>query len=270
MRVNGNFPAFLAPTQSTAKFDQARFDSARLSFRERPGLALYLQGRLSALLDGHHRATCAAMHGERFRALTISAAHVDNNQGKCFLAAHQVSVPIDEVASANRGLVGNLVRDRSFGVSEWKDLDVDAYHALLQRVVWPELPKWVTSVINPANYWNNDKLDALAWFSRRGVAVEQEMIEEALAGNVEHAMDRWVLTALLKTLFAVEDPRAVVTAVRVTQSPGWSLLWERAYQLLSTVRSEEVENQFVQFLIDDDGSRPEIRAIVDRYFESAS
>lgn len=65
---NGDFPAFLIATQSTRCFRPASFAAARKTFRQHPGLAYYLSGRLSALLDGHHRALAAAELGAPFCA----------------------------------------------------------------------------------------------------------------------------------------------------------------------------------------------------------
>lgn len=260
-------PVFLAPTQSTAKFHLNRYEVARLTYQDSPGLAFHLGGRLSALLDGHHRATCAAMNGVRFRALTIAAAQSrEYRDGRTGLGAPGVYVPLSEISPQSRDLL-NQFRTSPITLRETKYVDVAECHAALQRVVWPPLPKQITSIMNTATYPTDYQCDLMERIQDRDSHISDEIIESTLQGNCDHSDDRWLLSNLLEGLFAAQDSRFVPTAISVVKNPAWGGIWQTAYQLLSSIRSEEVENQFVQFLIDDDGSRPEIRAIVDRYFE---
>ncbi len=65
-------PCFLAPTQPTNKFQRSSFTQAQRDYRTKPGLALKLDCKVSALLDGHHRALYAALNRERVSCLTLS------------------------------------------------------------------------------------------------------------------------------------------------------------------------------------------------------
>lgn len=64
-------PLFLAPTQPAGVFRPEAQAAAEQSYATRPGLALHLDGCVSALLDGHHRALCAARHGAHFPCITM-------------------------------------------------------------------------------------------------------------------------------------------------------------------------------------------------------
>jgi hypothetical protein len=64
-------PAFLLPTQRTAAFNSPSWERARQTHQSHPGVALFLGGYGSALLDGHHRATAAATEGLSFPCVTF-------------------------------------------------------------------------------------------------------------------------------------------------------------------------------------------------------
>lgn len=64
-------PAFLLPTQQTSSFRVANWELAKQTHVTHPGVALFLSGYGSALLDGHHRATAAAVDGRSFPSVTF-------------------------------------------------------------------------------------------------------------------------------------------------------------------------------------------------------
>ena len=69
-------PAFLLPTQQTSSFREANWELARQTHETHPGVALFLSGYGSALLDGHHRATAAAVAGKSFPCVTFKSETV--------------------------------------------------------------------------------------------------------------------------------------------------------------------------------------------------
>lgn len=75
-RVLPNFPYYLCPTQPSEKFDEARMEYYRRRIREgagvEPALAYHMEGSVSALLDGHHRAAACTLEGIHLPCLTIS------------------------------------------------------------------------------------------------------------------------------------------------------------------------------------------------------
>ena len=64
-------PCFLAPSQSPTNFSYESLNRAKDSYNTHPGLALELRQQGALLLDGHHRATAAALAGKPFACLTI-------------------------------------------------------------------------------------------------------------------------------------------------------------------------------------------------------
>jgi hypothetical protein len=67
-------PTFLVPTQPLAKLDRATVEFYRKEIREGKrvgGIAYHIEGYMSALLDGHHRATAALYENTQIDCLTI-------------------------------------------------------------------------------------------------------------------------------------------------------------------------------------------------------
>lgn len=70
-------PVFLMPSQPTNKYEGWRLEHAQQTFRTHPGLVFHLHSGGGVLLDGHHRATAAALAKEPFICLTINDEQAD-------------------------------------------------------------------------------------------------------------------------------------------------------------------------------------------------
>ncbi|MFT3880432.1 MAG: hypothetical protein QM703_12315 [Gemmatales bacterium] len=66
-------PCYLVPSQHPSCFSFDSLGHAKERFAMHPGLALKLLDTASLLLDGHHRATAAALAGQTFSCLTIQS-----------------------------------------------------------------------------------------------------------------------------------------------------------------------------------------------------
>lgn len=98
-------PQFLLPTQAKSQFDRQRYENALACMDLYPGIAYHIIGTVSALLDGHHRATAAAKRQTTFDCITISPHVVVCSHGD----EHRLFVPflgeldIPEMASMIQG-----------------------------------------------------------------------------------------------------------------------------------------------------------------------
>jgi hypothetical protein len=68
-----------------------------------------------------------------------------------------------------------------------------------------------------------------------------------------------------RLLIALNDERAKDIALKISDSESYVGLWEDAFNYLSTIKSEEIEDFFVNFLINDEGIRPYLTRIADEY-----
>lgn len=75
-RILPCFPCFLYPSQSVQKYDSMRVNYYRERIRAGemlpPVLAYHIDGYMSVLLDGHHRACACALEGVKVPCLTLS------------------------------------------------------------------------------------------------------------------------------------------------------------------------------------------------------
>ncbi|MDE5770999.1 MAG: hypothetical protein K2I06_05110, partial [Ruminococcus sp.] len=78
-RCTDSFPKYLYPTQSADHCNQKRIDEYVEILKNNPNppraLAYHEYGFISALLDGHHKATASALLGKKINCLTIMSAY---------------------------------------------------------------------------------------------------------------------------------------------------------------------------------------------------
>ena len=93
-----------------------------------------------------------------------------------------------------------------------------------------------------------------------------ERIERLFCGQEHGAPEPWLI---LQALIASKDPRAVRLALRVGRSHRPDL-WDDAFRFLATVRVQEVEDFFIDFLVSDEGQHPWLERIADDYLAESA
>lgn len=91
--------------------------------------------------------------------------------------------------------------------------------------------------------------------------MSEQRIDALVAAGESSTPQLW---AMLQALIASRDPRATVLALRVGEG-HWPALWRDAFRYLATVRTEQVEDFFIQFLIRDEGLHPWLEVIANEY-----
>lgn len=260
-------PVFLLGTQPPACFSASRYRAARESYQSRPGIALHMTGRMSALLDGHHRALAAAAAGETFTCITISylpKLREDSSEFGIEASRDNVS-PAPELSRsdadwilANRGL---------FPI--WRNSAANTSHLSPGDAARSPQNEWTLPVELPnlhAAYPDDEAMDGVFRLAGKDRKIRDDTIEGILAADSEVIDSEVTVVDLLFALAHLRDPRLVLTAQRVARDFRWRRAWFVAYGLLAAHRCPEVDDLFVEFLVNDDGTRPEIKAIIDDYF----
>jgi hypothetical protein len=93
-----------------------------------------------------------------------------------------------------------------------------------------------------------------------------ERIERLFGGQEHGSPELWLV---LQALIVSKDPRAVRLALRVGRS-YWPDLWDDAFQFLATVRAQEIEDFFIDFLVRDEGQHPWLERIADGYLAESA
>lgn len=261
-------PAFLFPSQPAWRFDPNRFEE----YLDQPdaalgGLAFYLDGFMSTLLDGHHRAAASCVKGQALRCLTLLETNV-------FVEGVDSKGNWRSVGGID--LDGRCVdrNDLPEEVRRWLDKNARKRFAPLseEQVRYPETlcrqgigenQRTTFPAVLAQSAWTFPTLAGLESIILAPDLSDQR-IETLLANPCDRNLDE--MSHTLNALIALHDLRAIPVARRIARDRGWRILWPEAYRYLAAHPSLETEDLFIQFCIDDDGARPDISKIVNDYF----
>jgi hypothetical protein len=259
-------PAFLLPTQPTNKYDEGRVEFYREQIRQGVqlgGIVYYFGGYLSAILDGHHRATASFAEGVPLNCLTI--CKVDgiyhngagfNKQASGLLMAGQTIdssiLPQDIIKAV----------DKSYNHKVNNQLSAAETDRLLSMVTegWSSNIS-MDSYLNKSNRFPTYK--GIEAIDKAG-DLSDERIEYLLKEAKQHEEED--MEYVFQALIALGDNRTPRVAKAIASSERWISLWVEAFEFLADIRTQEIEDFFVDYLINDDKKRPEITKIIDDYF----
>lgn len=269
-RVLPDFPCFLCPTQPPEKLDEARMEyyRGRLGQGEAlaPALAYYIDGSVSALLDGHHRAAACALEGKYLPCLTISEAvccmrrdpavkEGKEAQYRAFIQWPDASET--EAASVLTPEQVEMLRTNTFG--EWKEARVLPPAGNLFQRQWP--PEFVTAA---EVFPTCKEAAAMALYPYEELTAEgivafslkEDRDETQTAADLLHFMCRQ----------AGADKKALAMAVLQKNAP--LSLRIAAYEILSKIKNdEEIEDLFVEILVECEDKGDPIRRLASAYWD---
>lgn len=244
-------PVFLYPSQRRSRFDpdRAAYYEERLQQEGPPprGLALHVQGWLSLLLDGHHKATAAARLGRTLPCLTVLP-----------FAGYQYRPGPGRQAVPDRALFGPLAVPLDALPARWRPDP----RAFWKRPPGPPLP------LAPGRLADRDwpETDRAAG-GRYPTAREYALVTAAEIGYpTDGELERWLdlfreygpqLRAALVLLRTAGDPRLKEAALRCAAIPDrWSSLKEEAFRILAALRGDpDAERFFIDYFVSlDDAS----------------
>ncbi len=253
--VASGYPSFLLPTQALDRCDWECAERYRAQIRsgaQLGGLAFWEEGFLSALLDGHHRATAALLEGVPLICLTITKAGgywlMDGEKG---LRVWNEHIPYSNLPEEAVRLLEKPLRPS---------------HAELVPVLpaqeaaeasWHHHPRWGELVAAAGQY-----PEAMAAACSQVVGeVSDERIERLLDQGEKAIPELWIV---LQSLSLSRDPRALGLALRIARA-HLPALWEDAYLFLATQKTQAVRDFFLEFASQDGGPRPRLKEIADHY-----
>lgn len=258
---NGNWsedgPKYILPTQPPRLFNKsiAEFYRSNNNYR---AIAYYLDGYLCALLDGHHKAVAAAMEKRPLKTLVIlptSGICVPNNKLgiKSGLIIAGETVYEDELLSSLKK-VSDYFADNRMSKS-----DMENYLRLNDESFGTY--NWSEDILSIGNYFPD--IFTVACMEWAG-DLSDSRLDKIL--KYEEIYDTQILYYIAKSLFALKNPRFKQMAFFIAKNEAYVSIWCEVYSLIAKIRDEEVENFFLDFLINDEKQRPDITKIVDDYF----
>lgn len=261
LHVSAGYPAYLLPTQTPKCFNekQVEFYREKLWDGEKLcGLAMYIDGYLCALLDGHHRATACLLEGKEFSCMTIVpmngwARHIQENKEYAMFGGYSINV--DDID-------GRIRKKASDNFTKSIKLDAkgaEEYLALINDI-WDNYV-WADEFNQKAKCFPT--VEGLASIQMAG-DLSDERIEELLKLRRRDYEDD--LDMVFNALTLKDKNRAKKLALKLGKSERYLFMWESVMKYLSCYRDEEVEQFFIDFLINDDKIRRELTKIADDYF----
>ncbi|HBA1316332.1 TPA: hypothetical protein J8W21_001373 [Escherichia coli] len=241
-------PCFLLPGQPPSHFNPER----ATFYRDKPdarALAWYLpDSYLCVLLDGHHKATAAALEGRPLKTLVLSTAtHFNDEQqtlvfpgGECL---HKTELQYH---------IPKLTACKALPPSAWESFGPDKH--ISPSETWSEELKQSVS-----RYPSLDQAWQIVEAGNLSETRIKSMIQQGL-GEDEKA------DIILQALFSTHSPLFIDFARFVISHPAYAIYRPLTFRLMAQNRTPQADAFFLDFAINDDGERPELTKIMDDYF----
>lgn len=246
------FPRFLHPSQSTEKYDPARVEWYRKAIREGkplpPALCYAAFEYLSILLDGHHRACACALEGVPLPCLILSPARFMVRDDRW-----QIVWPDEE-------------RDRVPGLSIPPER-MYRCHPAPPSAPPPKPGRLFTRQWEPeyrraaARFPDTVEAGALALYGRDTLTMEGIRALEDPQGSL--------VPPVLLSYFCRQpggDAKGLALAFAGPKAPP--SLREAAFRVLAGIKGDpEIEDFFVDYLVECEDRRDPLRLIADHYWD---
>lgn len=254
-------PFYLYPSQPTSKFDEDRVDHYRAHLRAGrqlpPALAYSISGYISILLDGHHRACACALEGKRLPCLTISP--VRHTLPKDHTAI-DIFWPSDEkiaMAPLTRRQI-NLLTKSYPPIEVINTRPPETSHIFSYN--WPR--EYHEAAEKFPTYKETGALSIYPFEKLTVEGIRRLLVETKESNETETAI------LLFSFLYRQNDMEKKRLAFSFTAPSFESALRLEAFQKLHSMKDDpEIEDFFVDFLVNcDDKSNP-LRKIADSYWD---
>ncbi len=254
-------PAFLYPTEDTDSYneDRVRHYVEILEMPENaPRALVYNFGQfLNFLLDGHHKACAASILKKPLKCLVIipfsryGYSGGFNRTSRDALCFGFLSIPVSAVPSEY--------------LPAEKHTESTAYSALSGTIhprIWED--RYLkTACVFPSVY---EYADMAAAEIPEGVPVTDDLIRNCL-GNPDFE-NQQILKAILFKMELHEDPGLKAAAIACAKQLPFGNLLKQAYRALAKIRNDpEVEQVFVDYMVDHKEIHDPLLAIIHSYWE---
>lgn len=252
------FPYFLLPTQPPTYFnpEQAQYYRNKEDYR---AIAFYMEGFLCALLDGHHKAVAAAIEKKKVKTLVIvpiTYFHLPDDKQKGGISICGTFLSDDELPVPSSKIIRKL-KSSQLTKKETKKYLSMYNHDFDQKFNWPH------EILIAEKYYP----DVTAVVRQQSAGDISDERLDSILKNVEIITDQEALN-IVTALYYTKNPRFKEMAFYFGRNDSFVHVWYQVYKLLSNIKDEEVENFFVEFLIEDKKEYKDIKRIIDNYFSN--
>jgi len=257
-------PKYIIPTQPPTRFNRSQAEFYRNNDNYR-SLAYYLEGYLNGLLDGHHKAVASALERRPLKTLVIipttSASHPNKsiNGDKGCISLHGVILNEYEMITPLQEVLD------SFKLNRISDMKTAEYLSLINNDF--NKYEWDKDILDSEEYYPDPlTLARVEWAGD----ISDERLDNII--NNKEALLSVDALNICFALFNLENPRFKQLAFYFCRIEVWASAWVEIFTLLSKIKDQEVEDFFIEYLVNYDYNYPhkEVKSIVDYYFYSST
>jgi hypothetical protein len=253
-------PTFLYPSQWPERYDEARvrYYRERIEQGSRPlAVAYHLSEFMSVLLDGHHKAAAAALLGERVHCLTIMPLTSVVFEPP-YTPARRVVQELNFAGIRVERIPAKWKKWAAKGFGNTKKAALD----MGDRI--PETRIWETAYAEVAKRYPTVAQVGKSAGLKLSEITDAEM-EKHLADPSGDGAD-WLIAALA-VLTLSEDERLKPVALRCARRGCPEDLRVEAFRALATFTAEaDVEQMFIDYLVEENDPHSALRRIAEDYF----
>lgn len=248
-------PCFLLPGQPPSRFNPQRAEY----YRDKPdshALAWHMNDTwLCVLLDGHHKATAAALEGRPVKTWVIS---------------QPVAVSYCETRQQCLQFYdGERLEEAQFQRRVPRQIQYEK----LPSHLWNEYCTRHDDRYTQIN-WPNTLADCAAHYPNLAACIDIIAAGDLSEANLNKMMAQGITeegfpAVVLRALFYTHSPFLIDFIRFLARTPDYFCHCPLAFRLLAQQRTPQADAFFLDFAINDDGDRPELTKIMDEYFRQA-
>lgn len=253
-------PNYILPSQPPTMFNRNAAEYYRENDNYR-AIAYYLEGYLCTLIDGHHKAVAAALEHRPVKTLVIIPANSGWHRSK-HLRERFGGISFNGINLYEDEMITPLQQALDlFKLNRMSDEEARAYLSKVNTDF--DKYEWEKDILESEKYYLDAMTSARIYWAG-------EITDERLDEIVNHkvAMTDTEVLNLVTALSALEHPRFKELAFYFCSYDSFVNIWYEIFMLLSKIKDEDVENFFIQYLIDTEIERPNLKKIADDYLMS--
>jgi hypothetical protein len=248
---------YVLPSQPPTRFNREAAEYYRKNDNYR-AIAYYLEGYLCTLIDGHHKAVAAALEHRPLKTLVIiptgsswyKSKHLNEKLGG--ISFNGVSLYENEMITPLKKTID------LFKLNRMSDEEARMYLSMINTDF--DKYEWEKDILQSEKYYPEAMTVARIYWAG---GITDERLDKIV--NHQVAMIDTEVLNLVTALSALEHPRFKELAFHFCSYGSLVSVWRDIFMLLAKIRDEEVENFFIQYLIDAEIERADLKKIIGDY-----